>query len=109
VPTNADELNMTTPGEIMNCIPITYHEVSVDVFNKFKRVLRQAGVTVPEGNNGILSGQGFEADFKWEESSKTLTITVKSKPIFLSCGDVIRRIYDLIVAGTHGSGGGQED
>lgn len=79
----------------MACTPVTFHSVTPDVFSCMKQKLEAAGIHVPPGNKGELSGQGVVADFDWDGSTN-LTITVKEKPFFISCGTVIGKIQDFV-------------
>lgn len=93
----------------MNCIPVTFQQVTSELFNHFKKVLREEGLEVSPGGSGVISGHGLTASFSWDGSSETLTVTVTEKPFHFSCGDVVGRFFELLEAGTHGGGGGQED
>ena len=50
-----------------------------------------AGISVPSGNRGELSGSGIVADFEWDGQSN-LTITIKEKPFIVSCEAAAMRI-----------------
>ena len=82
----------------MACDPVTFHNVSAAVFKCLKNELEEAGVMVPTGASGTISGNGVEAEFKWDKAAKTLTVIVTSKPIFVSCGYVTGKIHDSVVA-----------
>jgi hypothetical protein len=68
----------------VSCEQIVFRNVPVDTFNCMKKRLQDAGINIPPGNRGELSGPGIVADFEWDEKS-TLTITIKEKPFFVSC------------------------
>lgn len=48
------------------CMPIKLVNVTPDRFECMKERLQDAGITVPPGNEGELSGQGFTAEFEWD-------------------------------------------
>jgi hypothetical protein len=47
-------------------MPIKLVNVTPDRFECMKERLQDAGITVPPGNEGELSGQGFTAEFEWD-------------------------------------------
>jgi hypothetical protein len=68
-----------------------------------KKKLQDAGIFVPPGNRGELSGQGVTADFEWDGESK-LTVTIKKKPFIVSYETVAMKIK-AFVRECHGSMG----
>lgn len=84
----------------MGCNPVTYHNVTPNVFICMKSKLAAAGIPVPPGNEGDMQGQGVKAHFSWDGAS-TLTITITDKPWIVSCGTVIGKIQDFV----HSCGG----
>lgn len=82
------------------CDPVTFHNVNQGVFDCMKKKLTDAGIPVPPGNRGRMSGQGVTADFDWDGSAN-LMIHVIDKPWYASCGTVIGKISDFI----HSCGG----
>ena len=48
------------------CMPIKLVNVTPDRFECMKERLQDPGITVPPGNEGELSGQGFTAEFEWD-------------------------------------------
>lgn len=79
----------------MGCNPVTLQNVTPNVFNCMKQKLEAAGLKVPYGNSGELSGHGVVADFSWDGESN-LTITVKDKPFFITCGAAAEKIQDFV-------------
>ncbi|KKG15222.1 hypothetical protein EO98_15515 [Methanosarcina sp. 2.H.T.1A.6] len=79
----------------MGCNPVTFHNVTPNVFNCMKQKLESAGLHVPSGNSGEISGSGVVADFNWDGTAN-LTITVKSKPFIVSCDTVTGKIQDFV-------------
>jgi hypothetical protein len=66
-----------------------------------KKKLQEAGISVPSGNIGELSGSGIVADFEWDGQSN-LTITIKEKPFIVSCEVAAMKIKQF-VRKCHGS------
>jgi hypothetical protein len=77
------------------CNPVTYDNVTPDVFECMKKKLKDAGIYVSPGNDGDIEGSGVKAHFEWNGKSN-LKITIKSKPFILSCGYVIGKIEDFL-------------
>ncbi len=77
------------------CNPVTYHNVTSDVFECMKNKLKDAGIHVSPGNSGDMEGSGVKAHFEWDGKSN-LKITIKSKPFILSCGYIIGKIADFL-------------
>ncbi|HOW14859.1 MAG: hypothetical protein QUS12_02320 [Methanosarcina sp.] len=85
----------------MSCKPITFRNVPPDTFKCMKKKLQEAGITVPSGNRGELSGSGIVADFEWDGQSN-LTITITEKPFIVSCEVAAMKIKQF-VRQCHGS------
>ena len=85
----------------MSCRPITFRNVPPEVFNCMKKKLQGAGINVPPGNKGELSGSGIVADFEWDGQS-ALTITITEKPFIVSCEVAAMKIKQF-VRQCHGS------
>ena len=85
----------------MSCRPIKFRDVSPDTFNCMKKKLQNAGINVPPGNRGELSGKGITADFEWDGQSN-LTITITEKPFIVSCEVAAMKIKQF-VRQCHGS------
>jgi hypothetical protein len=85
----------------MSCRPIKFRNVPPDIFNCMKKKLQAAGIHVPPGNRGALSGLGIVADFEWDGQS-SLVITVTEKPFFISCDAAATKIKQF-VRQCHGS------
>jgi len=85
----------------MSCRPITFRKVPPDTFTCMKKKLQEAGIHVPPGNRGELSGSGIVADFEWDGQSN-LTITITEKPFFVSCEVASMKIKQF-VRQCHGS------
>lgn len=79
----------------MACSPITFHNVTPDVFNCMKKKLEAYGIKVPSGNSGDLEGNGVKAHFSWD-GEKNLTIQVNEKPWYASCGMVSGKLHDFV-------------
>ena len=80
----------------MACQPVTYHNVTSSVFDCLKKELEAAGIHVPPGDSGEISGQGITAKFKWDEAAATLWVEVTKKPFIVSCGFVTGKIHDAV-------------
>ncbi len=85
---------------MVGCNPVTYHNINPTVFECMKKQLENSGIHVPPGNSGDMEGSGVKAHFEWDGKSN-LTITIKSIPFIVTCGDVIGKINDF-VHGCHG-------
>lgn len=85
----------------MSCKPITFHNVPPNTFTCMKKKLQEAGINVPPGNKGELSGSGIVADFEWDGQAK-LTITIKKKPFIVNCEVAAMKIKQF-VRQCHGS------
>lgn len=85
----------------MGCRPVTIKDVTPEVFNCMKKKLQVAGIHVPPGKRGELSGSGVMADFEWDGQSN-LTITITEKPFIVSC-DTVARMIKNFVKDCHGS------
>lgn len=79
----------------MGCRPVTIKNVTPDVFNCMKRKLQGAGIHVPPGKKGELSGSGVVADYDWDGESK-LTVTIKEKPFIIGCNAVAGKIKSFV-------------
>lgn len=77
------------------CQPITYNNVTSDVFICMKKKLEATGIHVPSGNIGDMEGSGVRAHFEWDGKSN-LKITITDKPFIASCGYVIGKITDFV-------------
>jgi hypothetical protein len=82
------------------CDPITYHNVTQNVFNNLKNKLANVGINIPAGNKGEIEGYGVKGHFKWDGSSN-LTVTVTDKPLVLPCGIIMGKFNDAV----HDAGG----
>jgi hypothetical protein len=79
----------------VNCKPITFCNVSPGTFKCMRKKLKDAGIHIPSGNKGKLSGMGAVADFEWDGESKLVVIITK-KPCIVSYETVACRIEDLV-------------
>jgi hypothetical protein len=78
-----------------SCKPINFVNVTPDAFECMKKQLQDYGIVVPPGNEGTLSGEGVTGSFKWDGKS-FLTITIKEKPLFVSCDTADKRITTFV-------------
>ena len=79
----------------MSCKPIKFRNVSPEVFDCMKKKLQAAGIHVPPGNRGELSGSGVVADFEWDGQS-SLVITITEKPSIVSCDTAATKIKEFV-------------
>ncbi|MDI9395335.1 MAG: hypothetical protein QM426_07940 [Euryarchaeota archaeon] len=79
----------------MGCGPVTFRNVTPNVFNCMKKKLEAEGLHVPPGNQGEISGRGVVASFDWDGKAN-LTITVKDKPFIISCKKATEMIQDFV-------------
>ncbi|WP_240664245.1 hypothetical protein [Methanosarcina sp. MSH10X1] len=77
------------------CDPIKFINVTPERFECMKDRLQAEGITVPPGNEGELSGQGFTADFEWDGQSN-LTIMITDKPFFVSCENIDQALINFV-------------
>jgi len=75
--------------------PITYTNVTPEVFTRMKKKLEAAGIHVTAGNNGEMEGSGVKAHFEWDGGSN-LKIIVTDKPFIVSYDYVIGKITDFV-------------
>ncbi len=80
----------------MGCNKVIYHGVTSGVFECLKKKLENAGIHVPSGHSGQISGHGVTAKFSWDEGAATLSITITELPWYVSCGMATGRIHDQI-------------
>jgi hypothetical protein len=76
---------------------LTYTNVKPEVFNYMKQKLTQAGVQVPQGNEGDLEGYGTKIHFKWDGVTN-LTLSIKDKPWYISRETITGKIHDFVLA-----------
>ncbi len=79
----------------MGCRPVTIKNVTPEVFNCMKKKLQGAGIHVPPGKKGELSGSGVVADYEWDGESK-LTVMIKEKPFIIGCSAVAGKIKSFV-------------
>ncbi|AKB23497.1 hypothetical protein MSMTP_0028 [Methanosarcina sp. MTP4] len=79
----------------MGCRPVTIKDVTPEVFNCMKKKLQGAGIHVPPGRKGELSGRGIVADYDWDGDSK-LTVTITEKPFIIGCNAVAGKIKNFV-------------
>ncbi len=77
------------------CETTTFSNVSPDTFACMKTKLHNYGIDVPPGYNGELSGKGIVARFVYDGTS-SLTIQIKDKPFFVSCGTADNEIGKFV-------------
>ena len=82
------------------CDPITYHNVTQNVFESLKNRLTKAGIKIPAGKEGEIEGYGVKGHFKWDGASN-LTLTITDKPLVLPCGVITGKLNDAV----HDAGG----
>lgn len=75
---------------------VTYSNVKPDVFNSMKQKLAEAGVQVPQGNEGDIQGYGVKIYFKWDGVTN-LTVTIKNKPWYISRETITGKIHDFVL------------
>jgi hypothetical protein len=62
-----------------------------------KQKLTEAGVKVPQGNEGDLEGYGTKVHFKWDTATN-LTISIKDKPWYASRETITGKIHNFVIA-----------
>ena len=84
------------------CDPVTYHDITSEIFECLKSRLQDAGYTL-QGTSGTISGpMGIVIDYDWDENSKTLYTHVRDKNFLVSC----KRITDELEKAIGQCGGG---
>jgi len=71
--------------------PLIFEGVTSEIFHNMKRALEQYGISIPKGNEGNLSGEGFSGKFIWNPEQELLTLQLISKPWFISY-DTVREV-----------------
>ena len=79
----------------MACGRVDYQGVTPTVFDCMKKKLEDAGIHVPSGDSGEMSGKGVTADYSWDGKS-VLAVTITDKPWYASCGMVTGKIHDFV-------------
>lgn len=79
---------------------VTYSNVIPNVFTSMKQKIAEAGVQVPQGNEGDIEGYGTKIHFKWDNATN-LTIAIKDKPWYISNETITGKITDFV----HNCGG----
>ncbi len=79
----------------MGCRPVIIKNVTPDVFKCMKKKLQEAGINVPPGKKGELSGSGVVADYDWDGESK-LIVTITDKPFIVGCSAVAGKIKGFV-------------
>jgi hypothetical protein len=74
---------------------VTYNNVKPDVFNSMKQKLSEAGIQVPQGNEGDIEGYGTKVHFKWDTETN-LTIKIKDKPWYISNETITGKVHDFV-------------
>jgi len=74
---------------------VTYTNVNTTVFASMKQKLAQAGVEVPQGNEGDIEKYDAKVHFKWDNSTN-FTVTIKEKPLYISDKTIIEKITDFV-------------
>ncbi len=66
------------------CNPVTYHNVTPDVFECMKKKLKDAGIHVSPGNSGDMEGSGVKAHFVTRRicNNATKTVNMRAKTLF---------------------------
>lgn len=77
------------------CQPVTYHNVTPEVFKCMVKKFKAAGIHVPSGKSGDMEGSGVKAHYEWDGITN-LKITITDKPFIASCGYVIGKITDFV-------------
>jgi hypothetical protein len=79
---------------------VTYNNVKPNVLNSIKQKIADAGVQVPQGDDGDIEGYGTKIHFKWDNATN-LTVTIKDKPWYISDETITGKITDFL----HNCGG----
>ena len=74
---------------------VTYNNVKPNVFNSMKQKLSEAGIQVPQGNEGDIEGYGTKVHFKWDTETN-LTIKIKDKPWYISNETITGKVHDFV-------------
>jgi hypothetical protein len=82
-------------AQAKGCEPTSFSNVPPDTFACMKTKLQNYGFYIPPGHNGELSGKGIAGSFSWDGNS-ILTIKIKHKPFFVSCGTAANEIKKFV-------------
>ena len=80
----------------MACDPVHFEGISAQTFQSLRDALAQAGITVPLGTSGTISGGGVTATFSWD-GANVLKVQVVDKPFLASCNRVNSKLGDFVV------------
>ena len=73
-----------------------FEGITTGVFESVKQKLTDKGLCVPDGTEGVISGQGVTARVAWDAAAEKLSVSILEKPFFLPMetitGEVIRII-----------------
>jgi len=81
----------------MSCEPLTFKNISREKFQAVRaRIRAQAEVVSIAGDMGTAEGNGFKAQWTYDEPNQTLTIQCLQKPFFVSESLVADKIHVLV-------------
>ncbi|HVH13777.1 MAG TPA: hypothetical protein VM759_12035, partial [Longimicrobium sp.] len=72
----------------MACPRITLKGVTAEVLDRMRERAAALGINLPPGDAGTVHHPLAEADYAWDEITRTLAVTVTRMPPSISCNDV---------------------
>lgn len=82
----------------MACPRITLNGVTAEVWQGLKARAASMGLTLPPGDAGTVHHAETDADYAWDEITRTLAVTFTRTPSWISCGDIEARIRHAAAA-----------
>ncbi len=83
------------------CPPVTFTDISSEVWKRLRSELQENGIDVPPGPSGSVSGLGMSGAYSWDEASGSLEVQVTGKPMLLPCS----MLNDRMISAVQGAGG----
>jgi hypothetical protein len=78
--------------DAMACPVIVLKDVTADAWECLRRRAATFGINLPPGDAGTVHHVEAEADYAWDEITKTLRVTFTRAPSWISCGDIEARV-----------------
>ena len=82
----------------MACSPTTFHGINEGVFKGLRTDLTKFGLSIPMAHEGMITGSGIAAEFKWDEPKGELWVHLQKKPFIVSCGFIYDKLRESILS-----------
>ena len=76
----------------MACPRITLNGVTAEVWSCLRTRASSLGITLPPGDAGTVHHPEGDADYAWDEITRTLAVTFTRTPSWISCNDIEARV-----------------